>query len=216
MDTKQFIDQNKIIVICRRIYDGTLAQLAEALYSGGIRLMEVTFDQADPDCLHRTPAAIEMLCKAFPSMQVGAGTVLNPKQVEAAAQGGAQYIISPNFNADVVRRTKELGLVSIPGAMTPSEICNASDAGADFIKLFPSGYLGFKYIKDITAPLPHIRFVATGGVTEENLGEYLAAGFAGAGVSGRLTDKSLIQEGRFGEIAKRAQVFMSVAKGDAQ
>lgn len=216
MNTLDFISQNKVITICRRVYGEDLLKLADALYAGGIKMIEVTFDQADPDCIEKTSECIRALCARFgDKMKFGAGTVLNAEQVEAAAKAGARYIISPNVDADVIAKTKELGLVSMPGAMTPSEILTAHKLGADIVKLFPAGYLGFGYIKDILGPISHVKLCATGGVTEENWGKYLEFGFAGAGISGRLCDKKCIAAGDFEEITRRAKVFMDITRAHA-
>lgn len=216
MNTLDFISQNKVITICRRVYGEDLLKLADALYAGGIKMIEVTFDQADPDCIEKTGECIRTLCDRFgDKMMFGAGTVLNAEQVEAAAKAGARYIISPNVDADVIAKTKELGLVSMPGAMTPSEILTAHKLGADIVKLFPAGYLGFGYIKDILGPISHVKLCATGGVTEENWGKYLEFGFAGAGISGRLCDKKFIAAGDFEEITRRAKVFMDITRAHA-
>lgn len=216
MNTLDFISQNKVITICRRVYGEDLLKLADALYAGGIKMIEVTFDQADPDCIEKTSECIRTLCDRFgDKMMFGAGTVLNAEQVEAAAKAGARYIISPNVDADVIAKTKELGLVSMPGAMTPSEILTAHKLGADIVKLFPAGYLGFGYIKDILGPISHVKLCATGGVTEENWGKYLEFGFAGAGISGRLCDKKCIAAGDFEEITRRAKVFMDITRTHA-
>ena len=216
MNTLEFIQENKVITICRKVYGEDLLRLAAALYEGGVKLIEVTFDQADPDCVEKTAEAIRSLCAAFGDrMMFGAGTVLTREQVKAAAEAGARYIISPNTDAAVILFTKELGLVSIPGAMTPSEIITALNLGADIVKLFPSGYLGFRYIKDILAPISHVKLCATGGVNEENWGEYLDLGFAGAGISGRLCDKKCIAAGDFAEITRRAKVFMDITRAHA-
>lgn len=216
MNTLDFISQNKVITICRRVYGEDLLKLADALYAGGIKMIEVTFDQADPDCIEKTGECIRTLCDRFgDKMMFGAGTVLNAEQVEAAAKAGARYIISPNVDADVIAKTKELGLVSMPGAMTPSEILTAHKLGADIVKLFPAGYLGFGYIKDILGPISHVKLCATGGVTEENWVKYLEFGFAGAGISGRLCDKKCIAAGDFEEITRRAKVFMDITRAHA-
>lgn len=216
MNTLDFISQNKVITICRRVYGEDLLKLADALYAGGIKMIEVTFDQADPDCIEKTSECIRTLCDRFgDKMMFGAGTVLTAEQVEAAAKAGARYIISPNVDADVIAKTKELGLVSMPGAMTPSEILTAHKLGADIVKLFPAGYLGFGYIKDILGPISHVKLCATGGVTEENWGKYLEFGFAGAGISGRLCDKKCIAAGDFEEITRRAKVFMDITRAHA-
>lgn len=216
MNTVDFIKENKIITICRKVYGQDLLNLASALYKGGVKLIEVTFDQADPGCIAKTSEAIRSLYEKFgDKMMFGAGTVLTREQVKAAADAGAQYIISPNTDPSVITYTKELGLVSMPGAMTPSEIMTAHNLGADIVKLFPSGAMGFRYIKDILAPISHVKLCATGGVTEENWGEYLDLGFAGAGISGRLCDKKCIAAGDFAEITRRAKVFMDITRAHA-
>lgn len=213
MNTLEFVLQNKVIAICRKVYGEDLLNLAGALLAGGVKLIEVTFDQADPDCIKKTSEAVSALNKKYgDQMMFGAGTVLTKEQVKAAEEAGGLYIISPNTDPGIIAYTKELGLVSIPGAMTPSEIILAHNCGADIVKLFPSGYLSFSYIKDILAPISHVKLCATGGVTEENFGQYLALGFAGAGISGRLCDKKCIAAGDFAEISKRAKVFTEIAE----
>ena len=213
-DVARFIEANKVIVICRGIYDEDLLKLSDALYAGGVRLIEVTFDQSAPDCMEKTAQAIRSLHAHHQGrMCFGAGTVLSAAQVKCAYEAGASYIISPNVNVDVIKETKALGLVSMPGAMTPTEILVAHDTGADFVKLFPATTLGFKYIKDIQGPISHVKLIATGGVTEENFPEYLSLHFAGAGISGRLADKKLIAEGDFATITARAKAFIDIAKG---
>lgn len=213
MNTLEFIQKNKIITICRKVYGEDLLDLAAALCEGGVKLIEVTFDQADPDCIAKTGENIRRLCDHFgDKMMFGAGTVLTKEQAKTAADAGARYIISPNADPEVIKYTKELGLVSIPGAMTPSEIISAHNLGADIIKLFPAGYLGFGYIEDILGPISHVKLCATGGVTEENWGKYLDLGFVGAGISGRLCDKKCIETGNFAEITRRAKIFMDITR----
>ena len=141
----------------------------------------------------------------------GAGTVLTKEQVKAAFDAGASYIISPNTNPEVIRYTKELGLVSIPGAMTPTEILLAHDCGADIVKLFPAATLGLRYVKDILAPISHVAIIATAGITEDNFAEFLKLGLKGAGISGRLTDKKLIAAGDWEEFTRRARAFVDIA-----
>ncbi|NLU23545.1 MAG: bifunctional 4-hydroxy-2-oxoglutarate aldolase/2-dehydro-3-deoxy-phosphogluconate aldolase [Clostridiales bacterium] len=214
MDTAAYIESHKVICICRKIYEKDLLALSHALYQGGIRLMEITFDQSDPACEARTAAAISLLNREFGGdIQVGAGTVLTPSQVETAHEAGAAYIISPNTDLAVIRRTKELGMGSIPGAMTPSEILTAHNAGADFVKLFPAAWLGFSYLKDIRAPISHVKLIATGGVTEENFGQFLELGVVGAGVSSRLVDKKLRDAGDYAQLTARAEMFTAIARG---
>ena len=216
-EIKAWITRHKIIAICRKIYGNELARLTEALAAGGIKLIEVTFDQADPTHMEKTARAIELVKeRSGGEVLPGAGTVMTADQVDVAKAAGAAYIISPNSDEAVIHRTKEGGLVSIPGAMTPTEIAAAHNCGADFVKLFPTSLLGPDYVKAISAPISQVKLVATGGVTEDNLLTYLKLGMVGAGVSGRLTDKKLIAEGNFAEIRRRAAVFAAIAGGEQQ
>jgi 2-dehydro-3-deoxyphosphogluconate aldolase / (4S)-4-hydroxy-2-oxoglutarate aldolase len=205
--------EKKIITIVRGTYGEDLKHLAQALYKGGIRFMEVTFDQKDPNCLQKTGDSIRMLNSLFEGeFYAGAGTVLTEQQVRVAHEAGAKYIISPNTNAKVITLTKELGMISIPGAMTPTEILQAHDLGADLVKLFPAATLGLRYVKDILAPISHVNIIATAGITEENFAEFLKLGLKGAGISGRLTDKKLIASGDWEEFTRRAQAFVAIAQ----
>lgn len=187
------IEKERIIAIVRKVYGDDLLFLANALISAGISTLEVTFDQQDPDCLQKTAGAIRAVLAAYGGQcACGAGTVLTPAQADAAAEAGAGLIISPNCNEAVIRYTNTLGLVSIPGCMTPSEILAAHDAGADFVKLFPAGNLGPGYVKNISAPVSHVKFLAVGGVDAENFGAFLQAGCVGAGIGGSLANHTLI------------------------
>lgn len=213
MTIQELVLQEKIIVIVRKTYGDDLLHLCEALNKGGIRLMEVTFDQADPACEEKTGEAIAMLNRNFRGdMHFGAGTVLSCQQVDACKANGGEFIISPSVDTDVIRYTKAQGLVSIPGAMTPTEILTAHKAGADFVKLFPAARLGAAYINDILGPISHVKMIVTAGITEENFGQFLAQGMVGAGISGRLTDKKLIASGGWEEFTARAQAFVKIAR----
>lgn len=210
-DICEFIEKNKVIAICRGTYGEDLINLVSALKEGGVKLVEVTFDQGDAECLTKTAEAISLLVKEFgEEVRIGAGTVLSIQQVQAAYQAGAEYIISPNTNPEVIKQTKELKLISIPGAFSPSEIISAHEAGADFVKLFPVRALGMGYVKDILGPINHIKLIATAGVTPENLPDYLELGFSGAGISGYLTDKHLIKTSDFNTIKEHAREMMAI------
>ncbi len=216
MDREQTIQElvdKKIMVVVRGIYGDELLKLASALQAGGIKCFEITYDPADPNTLEVIKDNIRMLNDHFhDKLLLGVGTVLNKEQVINAKEEGAKFIVSPNFNEDVVKETVKQGLVSIPGCMTPTEICDANDAGADFIKLFPAGTLGIKYCKDIYAPIHHVRYFATVGVTEETFAEYLKIGFSGAGISSQLIDKKCRDEGNYEELTNRARRFVEIAK----
>ena len=202
--------QDKLIAICRGAEGDTLLSLAAAICAGGIRFIEVTFQQERGDCADLARRNIKALC-GMPGIIPGAGTVLSPDQVRAAYEAGAKYIVSPNTDPAVIAETKRLGLVSIPGALTPSEIMAAHNAGADLVKLFPTATMGLKYFKDLRAPLSHIGLVVTAGVTLDNLGDYLKAGAFAAGISSPLCDKELIAAGDFAEITRRARAFRGIA-----
>jgi 2-dehydro-3-deoxyphosphogluconate aldolase/(4S)-4-hydroxy-2-oxoglutarate aldolase len=146
-------------------------------------------------------------------MIFGAGTVTSPEMAEVAAAAGAAFIISPNTDQSVIARTRELELVSVPGAMTPTEIMNADKWGADIVKLFPSGVLGLDYIKAIRAPINHVKLMATGGVNVSNIKSFLDAGMVGVGVGGNLCSKKLVAEGRFEEIAALAAEYVAAIGG---
>lgn len=210
MDTSRaMLEEHKLIVICRGVYGDTLCKTMEALYKGGIRLAEVTFDQKSKDYTE-TLDAITMLEKHFRGrMAIGAGTVVSTEQVELAHQAGAAYIISPNVKEAVIRKTKELGMLSIPGALSPTEVLNAHEYGADYVKLFPAARMGASYIRDLMGPISHVKFIATAGITEENIAEFASIGCIGYGISGRLLDKQVIQEGRFEELQHRAEAFVA-------
>ena len=202
--------QDKLIAICRGAEGDTLLSLAAAIRAGGIRFIEVTFQQERDDCADLARRNIKTLCD-MPGIIPGAGTVLSPDQVRAAYEAGAKYIVSPNTDPAVIAETKRLGLVSIPGALTPSEIMAAHNAGADLVKLFPTAVMGLKYFKDLRAPLSHIGLVVTAGITPDNLGDYLKAGAFAAGISSPLCDKELIAAGDFAEITRRARAFRGIA-----
>jgi len=208
----QAICEEKIIVIARGIYDKDCLCLARALYDGGIRLMEVTFDPSQPLSYARTADTVAALVKEFSGkMLVGAGTVLDEATVELAAGSGARFIVSPDTNERVIARTRELGLASLPGAMTPTEIASAHRFGADFVKVFPASQLGSAYFKAVLAPLSHVRLLAVGGVDENNIAEYLRAGAVGAGIGSNLANKRLVEAGAYGQIAGLAQAFRKAA-----
>ena len=202
--------QDKLIAICRGAEGDTLLSLAAAICAGGIRFIEVPFQQEREDCADLDRRNIKALCD-MPGIIPGAGTVLSPDQVRAAYEAGAKYIVSPNTDPAVIVETKRLGLISIPGALTPSEIMAAHNAGADLVKLFPTATMGLKYFKDLRAPLSHIGLVVTAGITPDNLGDYLKAGAFAAGISSPLCDKELMAAGDFAEITRRARAFRGIA-----
>ena len=213
-NTVQSILDNKIVVIVRGVAKEKLISLAQAMYDGGIRLIEITFDAtgAIPD--EETGAMIKMLADAFEGrMLVGAGTVLKCSQVDITKASGGKFIISPDTNPEVIGYTKAQGLVSMPGALTPTEIQAAHAAGADFVKLFPVNSMGPDYVKAVSAPLKHVRLIAVGGVDVENMSTYLKAGAVGFGLGSNIIDKKAIEANDFDAITKLAEKCVKAAKG---
>ena len=203
------IKAGKIVAIVRGIPSEDVVDLAKALVKGGINCIEVTFDQSSEEKAKDTLKAISNIREALgEQVCVGAGTVMTVEQVDAAVAAGAEYMISPNTNAAVIARTKELGKVSIPGAMTPTEVAMAYDMGADIVKMFPAGILGCDYIKAIKAPLKHIPVTAVGGVNPANCADFIRAGCIGVGVGGNLVSPQYVKEGRFDEITAIAKSYV--------
>ncbi len=208
-NTIKAIEKEKIITIVRGIAKEKLIPLAQALYDGGIRLIECTYDAGEKISDEEIASGIEMLVKHFDGkMLVGAGTVIRTKQVELTKKAGGKFIISPDTNAEIINKTKELGLVSIPGALTPSEITAASRAGADFVKLFPINTMGSSYIKDVKAPLSNVRLLAVGGVNENNIKEFFDAGVCGIGIGSNIINKSMIENNDFEGITRLAKLYI--------
>ena len=208
------VEESGVIVIVRGVQREQLIPLAEAMYAGGVRLLEITYsaDGSTPD--EQTAENIAMLAKHFEGrMYIGAGTVLTERQAELTAAAGGRFIISPDTNPAVIKRTRELGLVSMPGSLTPTEIQTAHLAGADFIKLFPIDAFGPGYVKAVKAPLSHVRLLAVGGVNLENIGIYRAAGAVGFGIGSSIVNKKLIDEGSFSEITRQAEAYVKAARG---
>ena len=169
--------QAPVIAILRGVTPATVLPVCEALVAGGIRFIEGTLNSPDP--LVSIGRAVEHL--APQGVHIGAGTVLTPDEVAAVAMAGGRYIISPNTDAAVIARTKERGLISIPGFLTPSEAFAAAAAGADLLKCFPAGRFGPGYIKELKAVLP-TPVLAVGGVTTDNVDDYFDSGAYGIGV----------------------------------
>lgn len=209
--TIQTIYSSGIIAILRGLTADQAKHTAEALVAGGIRLIEVTFDAKRPEDYRETQLAISNVAQALEGYGcVGAGTVMHPQQVQQAADAGAGYIISPVWDRAVIQKTRDLDLVSIPGAMSPSEIIAAHQAGADFVKLFPAAALGVEYLKSILSPISHVPILVVGGIDLANLADFLAAGAVGAGIGGKLADKAVIKSGHYDALTKVAEDYISI------
>ena len=211
MKTKviEAIENEKIIVIVRGVAREKLIPLCNAMYQGGIKLLEVTFDASKKVSDLETAENIKMLADEFSDrMFIGAGTVIEEKQVELTHKAGGTFIISPNTDAAVIGKTKELGMVSMPGALTPSEITLAHNYGADFVKLFPADNFGPGYLKAVKAPLSHIKLTVVGGINENNIESYIKAGASGFGVGTNIVNKTLLENDEYDKITELAKKYV--------
>lgn len=213
--TIESILENKIIMIVRGVPTEKLVDLAEAMYRGGIRLMECTFDASGRTPDEETARGIALLAKHFEGrMLIGAGTVLKKSQIALTKAAGGKFIISPDTNPEIIEETKAEGLVSIPGALTPSEVTLAHRAGADFVKLFPVSQIGgAAYVKALCAPLSHVRFLAVGGVRYENFAEYRGSGASGFGIGLAAEDRAALAQNAYDRIEERCRKLVEAARG---
>ncbi len=212
------VKQYKIVAIVRGVTTADMLPLADALYEGGIRLMEVTFDQKKENGIFETIRSIEMLAgNRGDRMWIGAGTVLSEEQVREAYEAGAKYIITPNTNEKVIRASHEFGMPIMCGAFTPTEIEFAYRCGADIVKIFPASLAGLDYIKAVRGPLGHIPMSAVGGVDVNNIADFNRAGATSFGIGGNLVDRSAVERGDFKMITQKAQAFVdALARGSAE
>lgn len=207
------VEEHKLIAIMRGVEKERAVSAAEAMYRGGIRCLEVTFNQKSDTGTADTKEIISELKRSFgDQMRIGAGTVMSAGEVQAAYESGAEFILAPNVDISVLEEAERLGLASVPGALTPSEIVLAYDCGAALVKLFPAGNMGLSYCKAVFAPINHIPMLAVGGIGLHNLTDYLRAGFIGAGLGSCLTDARLIREERYEELEKLAGQFVEKAR----
>ena len=213
-DVIQSVRARKVVAIIRGFAPDVCLKLAEAYAKGGIGLVEVTFNQKAPETWKDTATAIAAIRDRFAGdVRVGAGTVLTAEQLTLCEQAGGEYMITPNVNVDLIRDCVRRGRGAMPGALTPSEAVAAHDAGASFVKIFPAGSLGPGYVKALVAPLGHIPFLAVGGISPDNVADFMAAGCVGAGVGGNLTNKAWIAAGEWDRITDVARRLVAGVAG---
>lgn len=188
MNTFDRIVSGGVIAILRGIPEDKLIPLAEAITKGGVKNIEITLVHTNEETIKGSLEKINMLANSGLDIFVGAGTVLTAEQVHLAKDAGANYIISPDAKESVIKETKKLGLLSMPGALTPSEIAMAYDGGGDIIKVFPANAMGPDYLKAVKAPLKHVPVAAVGGVNISNVQKYIDAGACCIGVGGALAN----------------------------
>lgn len=194
-----------VIAVIRARGSGQLIQVAEALLAGGVDCIEVTMT---------TPNALEVIAACRKAMDgealIGVGSVTSAEIVRQAVDAGAQYIVSPIFKTEIIGAAHRADIPCVPGALTPTEILLATDAGADLVKVFPAGHFGPKFFKNVLAPLPHLKLTPTGGVDLDTAGDFIAAGAVALGVGSALVTRAALAEGDFAEIQRLAGEYVRI------
>lgn len=198
----RLISESGIIAIIRAESSTQLFQVASALKDGGIKIIEVTMT---------TPDAIEVIKEISGRLKeeilIGVGTVLDPETARSAILAGAEFIVCPTLNKEVITLAHRYSKVVIPGAFTPTEILTAWEVGADLVKVFPAGVGGPSYIKSLKGPLPQIPLVPTGGVSSGNVASFIEAGAFAVGVGSSLVKKEFLKERNFEELTELSKKF---------
>ncbi|HEX4311115.1 MAG TPA: bifunctional 4-hydroxy-2-oxoglutarate aldolase/2-dehydro-3-deoxy-phosphogluconate aldolase [Acidobacteriaceae bacterium] len=207
-ETKKTIERSGIMPVLRARTEWEGHALVAALVAGGITVMEVTMT---------VPGAVDLL-RALKKeygdrLLLGSGTVTDAEQVAATVDAGAEFVVSPSFHPEVVAKTKELGKISIPGALTPTEAITAWRAGADYVKIFPcSAVGGAPYLKALLAPFPQLQLIPTGGVTLSTAADFLKAGARALGVGTDLVNPKAIEEGKPETVTMTARKYLEIVQ----
>jgi 2-dehydro-3-deoxyphosphogluconate aldolase/(4S)-4-hydroxy-2-oxoglutarate aldolase len=183
------------------------AQVADAIQAGGVGILEITMT---------VPGAVDVIRELVGrggDALVGAGTVLDPESARACMDAGARFIVSPSLNLDTIALCREAEIAVLPGALTPTEVVTAWNAGADLVKVFPAGSVGGpSYIKALKAPLPQIDVVPTGGVNLKTAGDFIRAGASALGVGADLVDLAAVRRGEASRVTERAREYVRVVQ----
>lgn len=203
----EFVEREKAVTILR-IPDSSLFEpIAEALYNGGVRILEITMT---------VPGAISLIKRAAENlpedMLLGVGSVLDAVTVEKAVEAGAQFVVSPVIKEEVIKKCAELDKAVMPGAFSPTEIQYAWELGSDIIKVFPANILGMDFFKAVKAPLPHLKLMPTGGVSLTNGGDWLKAGACAVGIGSALVSGKDLANRDFKAIEEKAKTMMQSLK----
>jgi 2-dehydro-3-deoxyphosphogluconate aldolase/(4S)-4-hydroxy-2-oxoglutarate aldolase len=196
-----------VVAVIRAPRGDLLADVAEALLTGGVEVMEVTFT---------VPRAIQVLEQVADRLGdrilLGAGTVLDTETARAAILAGAEFIVSPTVNLEVIRLCRRYDKAVMPGALTPTEVLAAWEAGADIVKIFPSDVTGPAYIKALRGPLPQVRMMPTGGVNLDTAADFLRAGSCALGVGGALVEPKAVAAGDLKRIESLARQYIQIVQ----
>jgi len=204
----QALKETGVVAVIRADKAEDLVDVGRALRQGGVKFIEITFT---------VPGALSVIEKATAALKaddvyIGAGTVLDAETARAAILAGASYIVSPAFRPDVISVCRRYTVPVMPGAMTPTEVLNAWEAGADVVKIFPAGVGGAQFFKDLKGPFPHIEIMPTGAVNRDTAPKFIKAGACAVGVGGELVGKPLIAAKDFAAITKNAADFLAIVQ----
>ncbi|WP_188206782.1 bifunctional 4-hydroxy-2-oxoglutarate aldolase/2-dehydro-3-deoxy-phosphogluconate aldolase [Alkalibacillus aidingensis] len=199
------LKQHPIVAVIRHSNPDNIVPIVRSLVAGGIHSIELT---AETKGITRI---IEKVSDEFSTdVLIGAGTVLDPETAKEVISAGAEFVVSPTLNPETIKMTKRYGKLSVPGALTPTEILTAYEHGADVVKVFPANTFGPSYIKNIHGPLPQIPLMVTGGVTLDNMKEYFAKGSLAVGIGSNLVDpRQLKSEEDYQKLTETAKLFAS-------
>lgn len=206
--TLQALKDTGVVAVIRADKAEDLVDVGRALRQGGVQFIEITMT---------VPGAIAVIERSTAALQhdgvyIGAGTVLDSETARQAILAGANYVVSPVFRPDVVALCRRYSVAVMPGAMTPTEVLNAWEAGADVVKIFPAGVGGPQFFKDLKGPFPHIEIMPTGAVNRETAPAFIKAGACAVGVGGELVGKPLIAARDFATITKNAADFLALVQ----
>jgi len=197
----------KAVAVIRMDDPSKLIKVAEAIYDGGVKAIEITMT---------VPNAIETIALASKEIGdkvlIGVGSILNAQMAQKAIDAGAQYVVSPIFKREIIEQSHLNDIPAMPGTFTPTEVQSAYELGADIVKIFPADVLGMAFIKGIKAPMPHLKVMPTGGVSLTNAGEWLKAGACAVGVGSALIDKEAIRVDNYSKLSDNAKQIMESIK----
>jgi 2-dehydro-3-deoxyphosphogluconate aldolase / (4S)-4-hydroxy-2-oxoglutarate aldolase len=207
-ETKKTLEQAVLIPVLRAGSIQTGHALVDAMMAGGVTVVEVTMTVPNALTLLR-----ELKQRHGDSLLLGSGTVTDAAQAEATIDEGAEFVVSPSLHLDVIAKTKELGRISIPGALTPTEVITAWRAGADYVKIFPCSAMGgASYLKSLLAPFPELKLIPTGGVTLQTAADFLKAGARALGVGTDLVNTPAIAEGKPEIVTNAARAYLEAIR----
>ncbi|MBS4206943.1 bifunctional 4-hydroxy-2-oxoglutarate aldolase/2-dehydro-3-deoxy-phosphogluconate aldolase [Bacillus sp. FJAT-50079] len=205
MNVLEELKSSGLVAVVRESNIDNIVPICEALVAGGIKALEITAETPNVSAIIEK-AAREVGNKIL----VGAGTVLDPETARSVISAGAVFVVSPTLNVETIKMVKRYGVISIPGALTPTEILTAYEHGADMVKVFPANVVGPSYVKSIHGPMPQIPLMLTGGINLDNLAEYVQNGAAGIGIGSNLVNpKKLNSEADYEALVQEAKRYVA-------